>query len=325
MKVGSAELDSFRLSGDKAADDLLAYMFVKHQHNLGKVWLPFLSDFDSFDISKQDEEVKVFFTTHASFPAFFDLKYTLRATEFYGKNQISIGIVLACYSLPYCYLGADGARVLGFSGRIQNQTTRRLQETGKYIQKVMKASNWENGKAIQVILKVRLMHAFWRLMILKSGNWNLDWGVPINQEDMLGTNLAFSLIVLRGLKKLGKSVEVNYEQAYLNHWALISHFMGIENELLVSSIKDAQILDQLIATRQFRSSDIGIELTAALQGAFLEISQNQSVADFFKAQSRFLLGSENADKLGIDKKNNIPEILLKTINNTSSFFSKIFV
>ena len=141
---------------------------------------------------------------------------------------------------------------------------------------------------------------------------------------MLGTNFAFSLIVLRGLKRLGKSVDVYYEQAYLKHWAYIGHFMGIENELLVFSIKDAQILDHLIATRQFRSSDIGIELTAALQGSFLEISQNQLVADFFKAQSRFLLGSENADKLGIDRKNNIPEILLKTINNTSSFFSKIF-
>lgn len=324
MKVGSAELDRFRLKGDKAADHLLAHMFEKYQHNLGKVWLPFLSNFESFDISKQDEAVRAFFSTHASFPAFFDLKYTLRASEFYGKNQISIGIVLACYSLPYCYLGEDGARVLGFSGRIQSQTTRRLQETGKYIQKVMKASTWENGKAIQVILKVRLMHAFWRLMILKSDNWNLAWGVPINQEDMLGTNLAFSLIVLRGLKKLGKSVDVNFQQAYINHWALIGHFMGIESELLVFSIKDAQRLDQLIATRQFRSSDIGKELTEALQGSFLEISKNQLVADFFKAQSRFLLGSENADKLGIDKKSNIPEILLKSINNTSSFFSKIF-
>ncbi|MCP9769627.1 DUF2236 domain-containing protein [Lacihabitans sp. LS3-19] len=324
MKVGSAELDNFRLKGDKAADDLLAFLFEKHQHNLGKILLPFLSDFDSLDISKQDEAVQDFFKKHADLPVFFDLKSCLRATEFYKKNQISIGIVLACYSLPYCYLGEDGARVLGFSGRIQSQTTRRLQETGKYILKVMQASSWENGKAIQVILKVRLMHAFWRLMILKSGNWNMDWGIPINQEDMLGTNLAFSLIVLRGLKKLGKSVDVTYEQAYLNHWAFIGHFMGIETELLVFSIKDAQRLDKLIATRQFRSSEIGKELTAALQGAFLDISKNEAVAGFFEAQSRFLLGAENADKLGIESKYNISETLLKTINNTSSFFSQIF-
>ena len=41
-------------------------------------------------------------------------------------------------------------------------------------------------------------------MILRSGRWDAErWGAPINQHDMAGTQLLFSLAVLEGLRTLG--------------------------------------------------------------------------------------------------------------------------
>ena len=100
--------------------------------------------------------------------------------------------MLACLALPYCYAGADGAKVLAKSQRIQNDTLKRLEETGEFIFTVMQEKNWHNGKAFRKILKVRLMHAAIRFFSEFHGTWNTAWGKPVNQEDMAGTNGAFS-------------------------------------------------------------------------------------------------------------------------------------
>jgi hypothetical protein len=318
------KLEAYRQKGDLLADKLMQTLFDTHGHKLGSVLMPFLSDFDALDLSGQDSEIIDFFKHNATLPPFFDLKEIVRATDFFKKYQIHIGIVLGCYSLPYCYLGEDGARVLGFSGRIQNDTYNRLQETGKFLKKTMTLSLWEKKKAGFLILKVRLMHAFWRFMILKTGKWDIKWGVPINQEDMMGTNLSFSLIVLRGLRKLGFDTDQTFEKAYYHHWAVVGYFMGIEPDLLVFNAQDAIKLDKAIAKRQFRSSEIGKKLTASLADSYKKVSENELISEYFNAQSRMLLGDKYADYLGLPV-SKYPKVLLNTINKTSSFLSNIYV
>ena len=58
------------------------------------------------------------------------------------------------------------------------------------------------GAGIRSAQKVRLMHDAVRHLILEHG-WDPALGLPINQEDQLGTLLTFSAVILDGLRKLG--------------------------------------------------------------------------------------------------------------------------
>jgi hypothetical protein len=57
-------------------------------------------------------------------------------------------------------------------------------------------------------VKVRLMHAQVRRMLMKSERWkSAQWGLPITQHDMARTTLLFSLSVLEGLRAFGVKCE----------------------------------------------------------------------------------------------------------------------
>ena len=56
-------------------------------------------------------------------------------------------------------------------------------------------------------IRVRLIHSHVRAMLLSRATWDSrEYGKPINQEDMMGTLLAFSVNVLDSIEKIeGKS------------------------------------------------------------------------------------------------------------------------
>lgn len=316
-------MESYRQKGDTLADSLISSLYEIHQSKLGAVLMPFLHDFSRKEISNQDQITQDFFLNNKQIPSFFSIKSCTRSTDFFNRHQQTIGVILGCYSLPYCYLGEDGARVLEFSGRIKSETYNRLKETGQFLKRTMNFDHWETGDVVFMLLKVRLLHAFWRFMILKSGKWNSSWGYPINQEDMLGTNLSFSWIVLKGLRKLGYDVDKVYEDSYLMHWAAVGLIMGLDEKLLVFSNSDAIKMDKIIAKRQFRPSVVGKELTNALFETFIKMAGSTIAGEFFKSQSRFLLGNQYSDWLGIPK-STYPISLLTAFNKSSSFLSNIY-
>ena len=61
-----------------------------------------------------------------------------------------------------------------------------------------------NGEGFAITVKVRLMHAQVRKLLLQSGKWREDlWSLPINQHDMLATVLLFSSILIDGYRTIG--------------------------------------------------------------------------------------------------------------------------
>lgn len=316
-------LAKYRTIGDEPADNLIAKLVDIEGVHFIRQLMPFLSDYEQLSFVNQPQILLDFLSNNAKFPSFYDKKQVIRATDFYRDSQQNIGLVLGLYSLPYCYLGADGAKVLYLSERIKNDTNKRLQETGMFLKAVMNFDNWNNGNIFAICLKVRLLHAAIRYFTNKSGRWDLAWGYPINQEDMLGTNLAFSLIVIKGLQKLGYKIDETYETAYMNTWNLIGNLLGVETEILPKNYLDAIKIDKLISGRQFRQSNEGQELTASLMNAVRQIAPNETIGNLLQEQSKFLLGEKYAEMLGI-KETNLPKNVLQIYNTTSVLMSKIF-
>ena len=310
-----------RLNGDPAADTAMQHIFTKHGYAATGHLIAFLTDLEEVKQHESFPELDTFIAENQI--SILNKKNIIRACDFYKKHQISIGLLLACYSLPYCYLGENGARVLGFSKRMENDTTNRLKETGQFLKIIFRYDNWLSGLAPRAILKVRLLHAVWRHKLSHSDKWDMAWGTPVNQEDMIGTNLSFSLLIIRGLKKMGVYISSTEEAAYLTAWNDIGHLLGIRSEIDCGTYKLASAYDKSISQSQFRASDIGKSLTKSLFDSLEKLTNNKLVHSYLLSQSRILLGPQYSEWLGI-KESKIPNVFLKSINLTSSIISSIY-
>ncbi|MFC3414591.1 oxygenase MpaB family protein [Algoriphagus hitonicola] len=233
---------------------------------------------------------------------------------FSREGDIYLGL-LGFYSLPYCYAFGDGAEVLVRSERIVNQIGQRLSETGTFVLDIFKPGAFVTDKSpFLTCAKVRLIHAFSRYFINQfAKDWNPDFGKPINQEDLIGTNLAFSFIVLRGLIKLGKPINSDQIEQLLAYWKWIGKLMGVETDYWPNTAKEAFELDKLIRKRHLRKSEAGIRLISALRGYYRstipEPLLSRQVDDIFY----FFMGKEVSAALNIPLNREIPREILNLI------------
>ncbi len=234
------------------------------------------------------------------------------AQEFFEQRGDMYLAVLGFYSLPYCYAFAAGAQVLVRSQRILDQIGERLGETTRFVLDIFKPGAFTSqDEAYLACAKVRLIHAYSRFFIRKySKDWSPDFGEPINQEDLLGTNLAFSHIVLRGMTKLGMSPSAKEHQAVLRYWKWIGGLMGIEPSLWPTTAKEAFELDRLIRKRHLKPSDAGKKLTKALLEFYQKNIPDSFLTSQLEALLSYFLGKEASKAVGISGKIQLPGDLL---------------
>lgn len=316
-------LDSQRLAGDPEADRFITTVFKDaRQKELLQLWLKNAAGNADLDALVHQFPENDFIVRANQLPDWANARQMKAGSEFFSRHSEMIMSLLGLLSLPYCYTAADGAMVLYLSERIKKETTKRLYETAVFVWEMMAPDAFRpGGKAFTEILKVRLMHAGVRYYTLQSGKWDEAWGLPINQEDMAGTNLSFSLIVVRGLRLLGFSVRQADQEAFLHLWNVIGYLTGLQNELIAKDPRTAQQLDRAISKRQFRVSQHGQELTRSLTVHILSVNKSKATANDILGLMRYLLGKDVADQLGIDA----PELpayklgLIRTINLLKSF------
>lgn len=221
--------------------------------------------------------------------------------SFFDNNASDIMLLLGFLSLPYCYAAANGAEVLVKSKRILEKPAQRLAETAHFVFDVFHKNAFEpQGNALVSILKVRLMHAVTRWYISQS-EWDIDtYGQPVNQEDMAGTNLSFSLMVVRGLRKMGRLIHAEDALAYIQYWNHIGEMLGLRLELLPQDNKEAHTLEKAIRKRQFKASEAGKKLTGSLLTYYIETAEGTPLEGKVKPMLEFLLGDSVCNLLGVN-------------------------
>jgi hypothetical protein len=209
--------------------------------------------------------------------------------------------MLGFYSLPYCYAFADGAQVLVRSKRILESIGERLGETGSFVLEIFRPGAFiTSQEGYLVCAKVRLIHAFSRFFVEKyAGDWNPDFGKPINQEDMIGTNLAFSLIVLRGWRKLGFRVSPEDTTLIMQYWNWVGELMGITTDFWPDNSKEAFELEKLIRKRHLKESEAGRKLIGALKKYYQSIIPDQILSSQTESILSFFLGKEASKALDL--------------------------
>src|SRR5688572_8391504 len=212
-----AILDAARLRGDALADDTVAAVFKAGDTAAVARLLSTLM--------RDDQEPR-----HLA-PAVADyLKQTGGSIErgpelaaagerIFAEHGPEVMMLLCCYSLPSSYAARKGVQVLHRTAYLAKRPNRRLFETAQFIVDVMSPGGLgPGGRGIRTAQKVRLMHASIRHLIQNdpAAPWDVqELGVPINQEDLLGTPMTFTWLILDGLARLGVRLTPQEQQAYL--------------------------------------------------------------------------------------------------------------
>jgi len=195
---------------------------------------------------------------------------------------------------------------------------RRILETAQMVVDVMapdqgpgKPAGLEpGGRGIRSAQKVRLMHAVVRNLIAQKGQWDPALGRPINQEDMAATMLAFSVVTLRALPKLGYTPSPYEKHAYYHCWRVVGHIMGIDGELLPERYEDGERLFDKIAQRHFHWSQEGQEMTQALLSLMDHVTPGNLFDDLGEVLIHHLVGPSTARAAGVPDTYDLKSILV---------------
>ena len=207
------------------------------------------------------------YLARTALPAALDPVQVARGEELFGLYGPEILLTLGFYALPADYAAKKGVQVLFRTGRLTAQPVRRVFETTQMVVDVMSPGGLgPTGDGVRSAQKVRLMHAAVRHLLTHDPNqpWDPAFGTPINQEDLAGTLMSFSYLVLDGLARLGTALSDADRDAYFQAWMVIGRVMGVHDQLIPANLEEAKALTKLIHQRQIAPSPQGAALAAAL-------------------------------------------------------------
>jgi hypothetical protein len=243
-----------------------------------------------------------------AWPAWADAGMVRRGQDIFAEHVPQLGLGLWMASIPAGYAGAHGAEVLTHTTRLVSDAKRRFLETGQFIIDVMTPGGMQpGGRGARDIRHVRLMHASARHLLLHheteaSAGFDVDrCGVPVNQEDLLGTLFTFSVIGLQVLERSGVRLPQADLEAYVHCWNVVGHGMGIRDDLLPLDVADSRAVFARVQRRAYARSDAGVELTAAAIEVMQELLTARILRGVPAAGIREYLGDEIADLLEVPR------------------------
>ncbi len=267
VRWSDAVLDGARHRGDPDADDVIAALFAAGGVEAVRAAMAHLVTNDAAVPGSLPPALERYLATADT----VDLRdaATIAAGErLFAAHGPEILVVLCCSSLPSSYSARKGVQVLHRTAYLARRPTRRLFETSQMVIDVMSPGGLgPDGRGRRTVQKVRLMHAAIRHLLRHDPRapWPIDaLGLPINQEDMLGTLMTFSWLILDGLDRLGVRLTAAEQDAYTAAWMLVGRLMGIEPALLPDTVAETSFACLAIERRQVSPSPEGREMTAAL-------------------------------------------------------------
>ena len=298
--LNASDLDEARQEADAKADQVIEYVMEGQL----KDYLYAAFGAKSFDevaaLTNRAPILAAFFLEDNELPEWANKDKLEIATELFRNNGNEFLFMLGIVSLPYCYAASKGALSLYHTEKIRKNTEARLLDTTSFIVDIMqKDALTQDGKGYLVIKQVRLRHALARYYLQKIPEIVDLNEKPINQEDMAGTNLAFSYVALREMPKIGVKISTGIQDAYIHFWSVIGHLLGLKTSLLPNNIREAFLLEKKISKRHFSPSDEGQELTKQLINHYKENIPNKATITLINPLIRHLLGREVSQIIGL--------------------------
>ncbi len=270
-------------------------------------------------------------------PSWLDLEKVELGAKLCRRSGTRGFMVLRNYCLMGGYESSAINKPLIFTGALKKGAAKRTTETTDFWVKVVGERALENPQlGIKECVLIRLMHAYARVSILNGEGWfgnahhkwkAEEWGEPLNQWDMVATNLGFSLVFLDGIRSLGINVKPEEVDGLFHLWKYIGHLLGIPAELLPETEEDAiRELYTWTITQPPADADTQ-ELAKALMLEPYSSNfppkqwQKRRVVQLHLAYNYFFLGAESCKAMGLPLKGwTIYPALLKNITKIQEWY-----
>jgi hypothetical protein len=291
-------LDTMRNTADPLADATVATLFRDGQIGTVNSLLDQLSGNTQSLDPDMPEVLRQYLDISGQLPVDVDWARIRRAQEYFTRFGPFFGVALMYCSLPALYAGSQGGvQILAMTGQLKNHYRRRAAETLRFILDVTKPKGLEpQGKGIRAAQKVRLMHATIRHFARVSGRWEAkaSWGAPINQEELAGTLMSFSIVAADNVKRMGIETTEEEVSDYVYLWHCIGHILGVVPELRPLDIEAARSLWQCVDKRNFAPTPEGIGLAQDHLAFLNEMVPGRALDGVNSALMRFLMGDNIA-------------------------------
>lgn len=256
-----------------------------------------------------DPAIKAYLDDRPPYPAWVDLDAVRRAEVLFARVGPALGWSLMTLGFPAGYAGARGTRVLATTGDLAMHTKRRVLETAQLVVDAMQVGGLEVGAAgWMAARRVRLMHGGVRHMIADSRHheglvmWDDTWGVPLNQEQLIGFIMPMTLTAFAGIDACGLRLTDAEQRDYLHAWCVIGWLHGVREDLLPLTLESAIELWAAVRRRNYERSPEGVELTAHLIDMLRDILP-PGLGGLPATFMRHVLGAEVCDLLDVPKAN----------------------
>lgn len=199
-----------------------------------------------------------------------------RGSAVFLKHAFPSALVLLAKSLPEGYSAPNLSLILSLSDNLNRNPYRRLMGVLQLLVNLCGKTGFEkNGKGLVTAQKLRLLHAGVRQLAPKHlPEYVATFQQPCNQEDMLGTIMGFSLLVIEGLRILGAPLTAEEAEDYYYVWRVFAVLMGIHpagrpdsSEFVPADLTQARLFYDSFVRRHYRQAaenPKGAELAASL-------------------------------------------------------------
>ena len=319
LVIGPADLDALRKIGDPEADGVVKRYCDESHRDPTKFLLDLVQRVEPVE-GTTAQILGNYRDANPALPLWADEEKTRQGQEFFREFSLEVAASLFAASLPMSYTTAKGARVLMTTRELVSHPHRRLAETGQMLLDVMAAEPEDQRlpplapgtHGYRAARGVRLFHAAVRhsLTTNPAVRWDKErLGEPVNQEDLLGTLLVFTVCVVQSLEKLGIRYKKGDRDAYVHFWLVLGSLLGVDYEHLYTdgslpagrdplTYDEMELLAEEILLRNAERSDDGRELTSVLLGVE-QGAMPRGLKGMPRAMVRRLIGPRYSDLLGV--------------------------
>ncbi|MFF4243491.1 oxygenase MpaB family protein [Streptomyces sp. NPDC001822] len=302
MTCTEESLDSLRRAGDELADATVAALFERGEVGKFNTLMRYVSTVGAPLPDGLPDVAREYLAATSAPPDWVDWEEMEKARLFFMDNNVHISTALSFASMPACYVVPHVARLLSATHGLK-YPSKRMAETGQFTVYLMQPGAFEAGsRFIPAAQKVRLLHASIRHHLEREGRWDTrSLGTPICQEDMIGGQMFFSLLVLDSLHRLGIHMSAEGAESYYYAWRVVGAMLGVDQDAVPRNTVEARRFLDLYMVRHMGPSAEGAHLTRQLIDLYEEVVPGTFFDPVVSSLIRYLVGDTCADWLGVPR------------------------
>ena len=263
--------------GDPLADAVVEWMQGVRQRSVA---LERALEGESLEVVEKSAAARTFLEQVSIVPDWVDFDLIELGGRFIDSTHPAPYYVLRDMGLLAGYTWSDLNYPLVLTGALRAGATRRVMQTMSWFSDTVDPHALLPGaQGYLATLKVRLLHATVRRHLLNRPDWPLEErGIPINQTDMAATWLAFSALLLFGLRLVGVPVSRHQSHAVMHLWKYACWLMGVDLSWLTDDEQVGRTLlfDILSTYRGADETSVALATALADQTAELRFSSHDT-------------------------------------------------